>query len=444
MQRNEVIGWALALAALAWCPLARGDDDAEPVPDDPPPMAEGFHYLLSNHQAEVDGQTYTMRYGLYLPPEIEQAKAGGEKLPMVVFLCGAGSRGMTESKLYREGPLSAMKRSEDFRKSVHYIVLHPQVPASGRWENQTMGNWVADVTRTTIERWPVDPDRVYLVGMSMGGEGVWHAALADPSLYAVVASVGGRQHAEPARVAEALKDKTVWICVGSGDRDFTTGSQAMADAFQAVDADVIHTVIPGRGHDIWGFYIPRPRFYEWLLMHRRGQPPPSGRADGDELLAWAMQPPEDPEYAAFAEDLQKQFSRFKKWWYIENCGKAADVGLQKSYLGERNVFVTHPLNRQIPCRIMYTAQLPKGRSTLHLEVGAEPQGRWQLVVNIDNAPRLQTEVPPKDAGDKVWHSFEVDLSDLAGREVFIEILDKTPKRSKNARAVWKRIDLISD
>jgi len=437
---------ALAFAFALVAPVARGDEkEPDPVPHDPPPTEPGLHFLLSDHEAETDGKVNRMAYGLYLPDNIKQAKADGEKVPMVVYLCGAGSRGLLWSKLIREGPINRIRRDKNLAKATDFIVLHPLVMPTGRWENQEMGEWAAAVTKHTIATQPVDPDRVYLIGSSMGGEGVWHAALAGPELYAVVASFAGRQHPEPDKVAEAVKASSVLIVVGTADAEFTTGSRNMADAFRKVGTDTLLVEIPGRGHGTRQYYAPRVAFYDWLKLHERGAAPPKDRADAEELLNWAVRKPVDPEYHAFEEDMQKQFTKFKKWWWIENSGMVDRVGLHDEYMGEDDVFVTSPLNREMPCRIMFTAELPKNKKTkLKLEVGNEEKSHWLLEVNIDNVRRLRERIPHKKRRNENWHEFEVNLSDLAGKKVFIEILNRSGRDPNDSRALWKRIDLVHE
>jgi dienelactone hydrolase len=315
------VGIALFVATISGLCLA------DPVADDTKPMTAGTHHL--KFAFKYDGKIEIMTYGLYLPPNAEKVFAEGGKLPMVVYMVGAGSRGKTADKLHREGPLGNIKRSESFAKTVDYAVLVPQVAQRGRWENARMGTFVAEATRRVIERWPIDPDRVHLIGSSMGGEGAWHAGLAGGRIYTTVTSVAGRGHPDPKAVAEALKDSTVLIIVGSGDEDFTTGSKRMANALTRVGADVTLIVVPGHGHGVGRFYNNQPRFYEWALKHQRGAPLPADRADHDTILNWAVNPPGDQTYQKFSDKLQEQFSEFRPYWYIELCGMADEAGLHE-------------------------------------------------------------------------------------------------------------------
>ena len=48
-----------------------------------------------------------------------------------------------------------------------------------------------EVFEKVMKEYPIDPDRVYLAGSSMGGQGVWHIGLHDPSRFAALAPQAG-------------------------------------------------------------------------------------------------------------------------------------------------------------------------------------------------------------------------------------------------------------
>lgn len=48
-----------------------------------------------------------------------------------------------------------------------------------------------EVLEKVKERFPIDPNRVYLTGHSMGGHGVWHIGLSHPDLFAAMAPSAG-------------------------------------------------------------------------------------------------------------------------------------------------------------------------------------------------------------------------------------------------------------
>jgi len=429
--------------AFACCPLA----GAGPVADTSRPMTPGLHVVTFDH--EHGGKTTSMPYGIYLPRGIEQAAATGKKFPVVVFLAGLGARGATPKALEREGPIQLMKMRPEYEKTVPYIVVRPVIPLDQRSDNPTHARYAIAATRRVLKHYPVDLEQIHLLGLSMGGEAAWHAALeAGPDLFATIVVAMGRKHDKPDLIAKTFKDHTTLIIAGSADGDFTVGSRVMAKAFDKAGArDMIHLEVPGRGHDVWVSYVLNPRLYDWMLLHRKDGEIPKQRADAADLLKWGNQPPGDPKYAVFAKNLQKQFHKFRPWWFVEQCAMVERAGHHDELHGRKNVFVTHPLNGHVPCRLTTTAKVPAGKkTTLHLEVGHDPGGDWMLVVNLDCYAKLRRHVGRKAGGESTWTNLSIDLSPYAGKDVFIELLNRRPHRprSDNHRALWHRIDVVSE
>lgn len=431
---------ACVAGALVAPRVARADD--APVPDTARPMQPGVHLVSFDY--EFDGKTTTMPYAVYLPNNIQQAVERDQKLAMIVFMCGKGARGQNMATAMKEGPIALMKKQPGYEDEVTHIVVRPLVPADTRWENARMAGYAAAAARRVMKHYPVDPDRVHLAGMSMGGEAVWHVAMATPDMFATLVAVGGRAHPQPDKVAKALKGRTMLIVVGSGDKDFTTGSRAMRDAFEAIDADVTYVEVPGRAHNIWRFYIYRPAMYQWMLKHTRGKPIPADRANARQILFWALKLPGDPKYNDFAKNLQKQFHKFKPHWFVEHCGMVDGTGLQADLYGEAEHFVTSPLNRQFPCRIVYTAKVPAGkRTTLELTVSHRLGEQWKLIANVECHQQVKRVIGKgADHEPKIEH-FSIDLTPHAGKEAFIELLNGHKGRD-DSRAVWQRIRIVSE
>lgn len=420
--------------------VSAGGVSAEPIPDGDRPTQPGIHHLAFDWSNE--GETERMTYGLFIPENYEKATRDGGKLPLIVYLCGAGMRGHEMSDFNNNGPFAEMRRNKHLAPEMDGLIVQPQLHADARWENPTMGGYVADVARRVIERYPVDPERVYLAGMSMGGEGVWHAALAAPELYALVLSMGGRQHPDPAKVAAAMEGATAWIIVGERDGEFVAGSRVMRDAFEAAGVDLVYKEMVGYGHNIWRMFWNKAELYDAMLAHRRGKAqadPP----DASTLTDIAELPPPNPKYAAFAEKLQKRFEAFRPWWQIETCRRHRKVGLREEWGGKEQVFATLPFNRHMACRLMTTAEVPEGKRTklaLTVAAGRKP---WLLEVDADNKRLLRTKVKPGDDQTPKWRTVEVDLSAYAGEKVLLEVLHLGFRR-RNSIGYWAGIEVVSE
>jgi pimeloyl-ACP methyl ester carboxylesterase len=219
-----------------------------PAPDLPP----GLHALVfTRPQAEQP-----VNYLLFLP---RGSGAGGARWPVIFYLHGKSLCGDDPQTLTKYGPPRVVSRDPAFP----FVVVAPQCRAGKRWTDvDTLDALLADV----LARYPVDPDRVYLTGYSLGAGGAWRFGGAKPERFAAIAAIAGVE--EPGSV-KGLARVPVWAFHGTDDTDIPpTASQAMADAIRAAGGDVRLELVPGRGHDITDVYD-RKDLYSWFLEHRR-------------------------------------------------------------------------------------------------------------------------------------------------------------------------------
>ena len=122
---------------------------------------------------------------LYSQPENPTPSTAGVdgRLPLIFFLHGAGERGRNLDLIKHYGIPKAVNTFENFP----FITVSPQCPAHTYWEDldTVLFALLDDITA----RCPVDPDRIYLTGLSMGGHGTWILGLEQPDRFAALAPV---------------------------------------------------------------------------------------------------------------------------------------------------------------------------------------------------------------------------------------------------------------
>jgi len=128
--------------------------------------------------------------------------------------------------------------------------------------------------------------------------------------------------------------------------------------------------------------------------------------------------------SSVAKQLQDQVEKVLPGWKIAKCGPDMDPGLRAQYRGKKNVFMTHPLNRGVGCVLSKTVEIPAGQETkLRLVVAHDERGDWVLVVKAAGKELLKKPIGPETT-ENGWAEIEVDLSELAGKSVPLELVNQ--------------------
>ena len=184
----------------------------------------------------------------------------GDKVPLIVFLHGSGERGADLEKVKTWGPPAIVEKDPDFP----FMVVSPQVPEGEWWDSYQLKVMLDDV----LKRYNVDPKRVYLTGISMGGYGAWDFAARYPDYFAAVAPICG---GGIPRLATRLKNVPVWVFHGLKDDAVPESESArMVDALKAQGGNVKYTMLPEAGHvQAWVHAYNEAGLFEWFQQQRR-------------------------------------------------------------------------------------------------------------------------------------------------------------------------------
>lgn len=204
-------------------------------------------------------------YQLFVPKDYGADAA--RRWPLLVFLHGAGERGTDLDRVTVHGPPQRVKGQPDFP----FVLVSPQCPEGAFWSVEELDLLLDHL----LAELAVDPQRVCLTGLSMGGNGSWAWATARPERFAAVAPICG--WGDPVRVwlaSEPRKSQLarlpVWAFHGAKDNVIPLAdSERMVSAFGRIGNQVRLTVYPEAGHDSWTEAYRDPALYEWLLAQRR-------------------------------------------------------------------------------------------------------------------------------------------------------------------------------
>lgn len=204
----------------------------------------------------------------------------GEKHPLVLFLHGAGERGSDNVKQLLYLP-EVLTRPENRTRYACYA-LAPQCPADRRWvevpwdavettpqsDASPAMQMVTEMLDEVLHAWPIDPQRVYLTGMSMGGYGAWDLALRRTETFAALAPLcGGGDEAQ----ATKLKRLPIWAVHGEKDAAVpVVRSRRMIDAIRSAGGEPKYSELPGVAHNCWSrTYAPEFGLLDWMFAQRR-------------------------------------------------------------------------------------------------------------------------------------------------------------------------------
>lgn len=237
--------------------------------------------------AEPEAKRYTTAAGKTLPYRLLSPTIGdtGKKYPLVLFLHGAGERGTDNAKqliwFWNATKPSVLTRPE-FVEAKAFAVI-PQCPENQQWVNVpwAKGSYasppLSDSLALTLELidalkkdQPIDPDRVYVVGMSMGGYGAFDCLQRRPELFAAAMPICGA--GDLSRV-KAIAHIPVWAFHGEKDTVVpVSGSRDMIAALTQAGGKPRYTEYPGVGHNSWSPAFVEKEFWTWLFAQQRPKP----------------------------------------------------------------------------------------------------------------------------------------------------------------------------
>jgi predicted peptidase len=159
------------------------------------------------------------------------------------------------------------------------IILVPQCPDGQQWVDTPWANGnystqkvkesnelagVLNVVDELIYDYMVDEDRIYAMGLSMGGFGTWDLLSRHGDMFAAGVPICGG--GDPS-MADELADMPIYTFHGSADTSVpVAGTREMAEALEAAGSSVFtYEELDGMGHGIWETVADRADVVKWLF-----------------------------------------------------------------------------------------------------------------------------------------------------------------------------------
>ena len=214
-------------------------------------------------------------YGLYLPKKFSPKK----KYPLVISLHGAGSnhrlnlrRVFGKSNLPGENDVEATRYFPEWR-DIDYIVASPLARGTMGYQGVAEKD-VYDTLADVKKRFPIDEDRVYLTGLSMGGGGTLWLGLSRPDIWAAIAPVCPAPPGESADLAANLLNVPVHFFQGGADPVVKPeGTREWAKRLEKLGTQVEYTEFSGVSHNSWENAYKDGAIFDWFAKFRRNPHP---------------------------------------------------------------------------------------------------------------------------------------------------------------------------
>lgn len=232
-------------------------------------------------QVFIDADSVEHRYRLLLPAGFKDGEA--KKYPLVLLLHGAGERGDDNALQLKHGAAEFVRA--DRQMDYPCIVIVPQCPKDAKWVDvdwspgsgtSTFPNDPSPSMKMAlriVDQWiaggRVDPSRVYLTGISMGGYGCWFASAVNGNPFAATIPICGG--GDPSW-ADRYGKTPIWTFHGTDDTAVPIGrSREMIQALKKIGhrPEPKYTEYEGGAHDVWTQTYKRDDVFEWLFSQRK-------------------------------------------------------------------------------------------------------------------------------------------------------------------------------
>ena len=269
----------LPTALLLLILFAQTAISAEPKPADASNKSDADFQVCKF--TDVDGKI--LPYRLLKPADYDPSKG---PYPLLIFLHGAGERGSDNSLQLTHGKPLLRKAA-----ALHgCFVIAPQCPkqmpqcpkgteimwASRHWKDknhdlietpslpmQMLFGLIDEMQKT----YPIDPDRLYIMGLSMGGYGTWEIIQRQPNRFAAAVPIcGGGDE----KLAQRIAAIPIWAFHGDKDGVVKVArSRDMITAIKKAGGNPKYTEYPGVGHNAWTPTFNEPKLLDWLCAQKK-------------------------------------------------------------------------------------------------------------------------------------------------------------------------------
>ena len=192
-------------------------------------------YWMTLDKGPITGWPYI----LHIPEEYRP----DESIPAILYLSGGPGRAT-----------DGMSNARNTEETTGYILIYPQ--ARGYWWDPESIDMTRELLRELKTQVAIDPDRLYLTGMSNGGTGAFLYATIWPDQFAASVPLMGAGYGSPSKqspLGENVSALPMLFIHGDQDKVIPMDSSTDAvDKLKGTDrsAPLSLIILPGKGHEL--------------------------------------------------------------------------------------------------------------------------------------------------------------------------------------------------
>ena len=221
-----------------------------------------------------------MPYRLFTPKGYDPERP----YALILYLHGAGDRGSDNQQQFSQLTMWLARSKHQIETPA--FVLAPQCPSGMQWVDTPWKKGSYSVEQTPLSEpmraaleildavqaeYNIDPDRILITGVSMGGFGAWDLVARFPERFAAVMPVCGA--GDPSKAA-SIAHVPAWIF--HGERDYTVptrGAREMVKALTDAGASPIYVEYKDQEHGVWNDAYKDERALQWFFSQQRRPKP---------------------------------------------------------------------------------------------------------------------------------------------------------------------------
>jgi len=222
-----------------------GDDETVPARSTTVVNTDVTRGVVDDFSVEQwTGEGSDFAYRLFQPEPVRDGEDDGTLYPLVLALHGAGESGTDNAAQLLANRLVTSWAEPEAQAEHPAFVLAPQRHPDFQWGNDEGRAALFAMVEHAKETLPIDPDRVYITGISMGSIGTWNMLFDDPSPFAAAVTVAYGPGDNPG-LADVV-DLPIWQFHSEDDRTVpVAGVRQSVVGLERLGVDVVQREWPG-------------------------------------------------------------------------------------------------------------------------------------------------------------------------------------------------------